>query len=206
MSSFVKKSSIAALVVAGGLSTRMGAPKQLLPYGKHTVIEQIVSVLLECSLDEVVVVTGHERHAVEAKLATWSVRSVFNSNYQAGEMLSSVQCGLSALNPDMRAVLIVLGDQPQLETAVIRQLIEAYHAGPSRLVIPRFQTRRGHPILVDRTCWQEIITLDSDKTLRNVITAHADDIHYVTIKTDSVLRDIDTPEDYQRELDQLTSK
>ena len=62
----------------------MGALKQLLPYGQHTVIEQIVSILLQCSLDEVVVVTGHERLIIEAKLAAWSVCPVFNSNSQAG--------------------------------------------------------------------------------------------------------------------------
>jgi len=198
-----KRMSVSAIVVAAGLSTRMGEPKQLLPYGEHTVIEQIVSVLLECPLDEVVVVTGHERQAIETKLAAWPVRSVFNPNYQAEEMLSSVQCGLSALGPDVRAALIVLGDQPQLEAVVVRRLVEAYQEVRAGLVIPSSQMRRGHPILVDRACWQEILDLDSDGSLRDVIDAHADEIFYVAVETDSVLRDIDTPEEYQQELRRL---
>jgi molybdenum cofactor cytidylyltransferase len=184
----------------------MGSLKQLLPYGKHTIIEQIVSVLLESSLDEVIVVTGHEREAVEAKLVAWSVRSIFNSNYQTGEMLSSIQRGLSALDSEVHAALIVLGDQPQLETIVIRRLIEAYQVGSGRLIIPNFKKRRGHPILIDRVYWPEILTLDPDKTLRDVIITHADEIHYVPVETDSVLRDIDTPREYQWELHQLDVK
>lgn len=202
----MKRSVISAIVVAGGLSTRMGSLKQLLPYGKHTIIEQIVSVLLASSLGEVIVVTGHEREGVEAKLAAWPVRPIFNSNYQTGEMLSSIQCGLSALSSEVQAALIVLGDQPQLETSVIGRLIEAYQLGSGRLIIPNFKVRRGHPILVDQVFWPEILTLDLEKTLRDVIVTHADEIHYVAVETDSVLHDIDTPEEYQQALHQLVKK
>ena len=189
-----------AIVVAAGLSTRMGRCKQLLPYGKLTVIEQIVSVLLKCGLDEVVVVIGHNRQAIEAKLALWPVRSVFNPNYQSAEMLSSVQCGLSALNPERQATLIVLGDQPQLEMTVIRKLIQAHRNGGGRLIIPSYQMRRGHPIVIDQAYWPEILALPLTETLRSVINTRADEIHYVSVDTDSVLRDMDTPEAYQREL------
>ncbi|MFN8454848.1 MAG: nucleotidyltransferase family protein [Anaerolineae bacterium] len=195
-----QKTEISAIVVAAGLSTRMGEPKQLLPYGQHTVIEQIVSVLRQCALLEVVVITGHQREAVEAKLTPWPVRVVFNPNYQAGEMLSSIQCGLLALNPAAQAALIVLGDQPQLEATVVRQVIEAYQAGLSRLIIPSFQMRRGHPILLDRAYWPEILDLSPGDIRRPVITAHADMVYYVLFETDAVLRDMDTPEEYQQEL------
>ena len=204
--SSIKTPSISAIVVAGGLSTRMGALKQLLPYGSHTVIEQIVSVLLQCSLDEVVVVTGHERQAIEAKLAAWPVRPVFNTNYREGEMLSSIQCGLDALDTECRAALLVLGDQPQLEIDVVRRLIDAYQAAVGRLIIPSFQMRRGHPIVIDRVYWPEILNLDSEKSLRDVTNPHAEEIHYVVVETDSVLRDIDTPEEYRQELKQLATK
>lgn len=200
---FPEDCSIAAVVVAAGLSTRMGEPKQLLPYGEHTVIEQIVSVLLQSPLDEVVVVTGHVRRSVESTLASWSVRPVFNPNYGQGEMLSSVQCGLSALAPEVDAALIVLGDQPQLDGDVVQRLIEVYYHETEGLIIPSFRMRRGHPIVIDRAYWQDILALDFDQSLRDVINAHADKICYVTVETDSVLRDIDTPEEYRQELGRL---
>jgi len=191
---------ISAIVVAAGLSTRMGAPKQLLPYGQRTVIEQIVSVLLGCPLTEIVVVIGYERQAMETKLAPWPVRPIFNPAYQAQEMLSSIQCGLSALDTPVQATLIVLGDQPQLEERVIRALIEAYQAKERGLIIPSFQMRRGHPILIDRAYWPEILALEAGKTLKTVIKARTDEIQHVVVQTDSILRDIDTPEAYHREL------
>ncbi|MCZ7573564.1 MAG: nucleotidyltransferase family protein [Ardenticatenaceae bacterium] len=197
---------ISAIVVAAGLSTRMGTPKQLLPFGPHTVIEQVVSVLLRCALDEVVVITGHKRHAIEATLAAWAVRPVFNPNYQTGEVLCSVQCGLSALGPSVSAALIVLGDQPHLEAGVVRRVLDAYQDVPGRLVIPSYQMRRGHPILIDRARWPEIVSLGADKTLRHAINAHAGDIRYVVVETDSVLRDMDTPEEYRRELRRWTTQ
>jgi molybdenum cofactor cytidylyltransferase len=206
MSSSVKKTSISAIVVAAGLSTRMGEPKQLLPYGKHTVIEQIVSVLSTCSLDEILVITGHERQAIEAKLAGWPVRAVFNPDYEQGEMLSSVQRGLAALEAEMAAALIVLSDQPQIEAAVVQRLINTYRTEPGPLIIPSFQMRRGHPILIDRACWPEILALDPSRMLREVIRAHAGEIHYVVVETEAVLRDIDTPEAYLQALRQRALK
>jgi molybdenum cofactor cytidylyltransferase len=201
-----KPSSIAAIVVAGGLSTRMGALKQLLPYGSHTIIEQIVSVLLRCPLTEVVVVTGHERQAVETQLARWPVRPVFNPVYQTGEMLSSIQCGLAALGPPIEAALLVLGDQPQLEAKLVQQLIEAYQTGAGRLIIPSFQMRRGHPIVIDQAYWSEILSLSADKSLRSFITPHAEEISYLVVETDTVLRDMDTPLEYEQELRYRASK
>lgn len=204
--SSIKKSPIAAIIVAGGLSTRMGALKQLLPYGEQTVIEQIVSVLLQCPLAEVVVVTGHERQAVEARLTPWPVRPVFNANYRAGEMLSSIQAGLAALAAEIQAALVVLGDQPQLEAGVVRQLIEAYQSGPGGLIMPSFKMRRGHPIVIDRAYWPEILALAGDQSLRDVTNAHAAAIQYVVVETDSVLRDMDTPEEYRQALQRLAEK
>jgi molybdenum cofactor cytidylyltransferase len=121
-------------------------------------------------------------------------------------MLSSIQCGLAALDSGMQAALVVLGDQPQLQAGVVRQLIEAYQTGTGRLIMPSFQMRRGHPIVIDRTYWPEILALDGDKTLRDVTNAHASAIQYIIVETDSVLRDMDTPEEYQQALRCLVAK
>jgi molybdenum cofactor cytidylyltransferase len=201
-----QKSLISAIVLAAGLSSRMGVNKQLLPYGQHSVIEQIVSSLLSCPLHEIVVITGHERPALEAKLAGWQVRTAINQNYHQGEMLSSVQSGLSALSAEVKAALIVLGDQPQLEPVVIRQLVEAYLAEPAGLVIPSYRLRRGHPILIERSYWPEILALGPNQILRDLLIVHAAEIRYVNVETDSVLRDIDTPEEYRRELHRLSKQ
>ena len=84
---------IAAVVLAAGLSTRMGQAKPLLPWGERTILEHILSILLECPVDEILVITGHEREAVERRLGQGPVRAVFNPHYAAGEMLSSIKNG-----------------------------------------------------------------------------------------------------------------
>jgi molybdenum cofactor cytidylyltransferase len=113
---------IAAVILAAGMSTRMGRPKLSLPYGEHTVIEHIVATLLTLPLREVVVVTGHEQSQVETLLSRWPVRTVHNPDYREGEMLSSLQAGLRSLAPVNHAALLVLGDMPALDRDVVRRL------------------------------------------------------------------------------------
>jgi molybdenum cofactor cytidylyltransferase len=192
---------ISAIVLAAGLSTRMKRPKQLLPYGQHTVIEQIVSVLLAAFVDEVLVVTGHERGAVEAALAKWPVQTAFNPDYAEQEMLSSVQVGLRALPVTSQMALLAVGDMPAIQTDVVNELVRAYRQGEDDAVyIPSYKMRAGHPILVPRPFWGAILSLPADETLRSVLRAKSTQVRWVVVDTPSVLRDMDTPEDYEREL------
>jgi molybdenum cofactor cytidylyltransferase len=179
----------------------MGRPKLLLPYGEHTVVEQVVSVLLASPVDEVLAVTGHERAAVERALAGWPVRAVFNPDYATGEMLSSVQVGLAAAAPESRAALLAVGDMPAVEAGVVAQLVAAYRAdGDACVYIPSYRMRAGHPVLVPRSYWPAILALPRGASLRSVWQAEGSRIHWVTVDTPSVLRDMDTPADYDREL------
>jgi molybdenum cofactor cytidylyltransferase len=193
---------ISVVVLAAGLSARMGRPKLLLPYGEHTVVEQVVSVLLSSPADEVLVVTGHEREAVERALAGWPVRAVFNPDYAAGEMLSSVQVGLGAASAESRAALLAVGDMPAVEAGVVAQLVAAYAGSSSDdyVYIPSYHMRAGHPVLVPRPYWPAILALPRGASLRSVWRAEGSRIHWVTVDTSSVLRDMDTPADYEREL------
>ena len=197
---------ISAVVLAAGMSARMGRLKQLLPYGDHTVIEQVIATLCAAPVDEIVVVTGYQRARVEGALAGWPVRTVFNPSYSAGEMLSSVQVGLRSVATDSRAALLVLGDMPALESQVTRQLVEAYRAtGDGAVYIPSYQMRAGHPVLVPRPYWDAILRLPPGASIRSVLRAPETPVVWVEVSTPTVLRDMDTPEDYQRELDHLGS-
>lgn len=189
---------ISGVVLAAGLSTRMGRAKQLLPFGEHTVIEQVVAVLQESGVDELVVVTGHERRAVEAALSNRPAHCVFNPGYAEGDMLSSVQVGLCALSPEAQAALIALGDQPQIEPHVVRQLIAAYRETGAPIVVPTHGGRRGHPVVIDRSLWPEVLALSWNDNLRTVVGAHSEEILHVPVETPAVLRDLDTPEDYEQ--------
>jgi molybdenum cofactor cytidylyltransferase len=113
-------------------------------------------------------------------------------------MLSSIQCGLRDLTQEsIGAALIALGDQPQVEESSVRRVCEAFLQTKSPLVVPSYRMRRGHPWLVARTLWNEILGLSPDQTPRNFLNAHAEDIHYVELDSPSILADLDTPEDYR---------
>lgn len=186
---------ITAIILAAGQSKRMGKPKMLLRWGETTVLEKVISTFEAANVDEILVVTGGQREQVEA-LAAGSARTVFNPDYGKGEMLSSVQAGLVRLQPGTEAVLIGLGDQPQAQERSVQLVLDEYRKSGASIVVPSFQMRRGHPWLVTRGHWEEILDMHSRTTLRDFLNSHADEIHYVEVNNDSILQDLDTPEDY----------
>jgi molybdenum cofactor cytidylyltransferase len=187
---------IAAVVLAAGQSRRMGSPKMILPWEETTVIGKVVSTLFQAEIAPIVVITGGAHLEVEAALQAQSVQVVFNPQYAQGEMLSSVQVGLSALPDNVGAALIVLGDQPQIEADVVSRLIKEYQTTGSKVIVPSYQMHRGHPWLIDRSLWRTVNELRHPDTLRDFLNTHASFIHYLVVDTPSVIEDIDTPEEY----------
>lgn len=203
---------ICAVVLAAGLSRRMGRFKLLLPWGATTVLGRVVETLERAGVPQIVVVTGHRAGEIEEALAGTTARTAFNPEYAAGEMLSSIQAGLRALGPDVEAALLCLGDQPQIQVATVRAVLAAGAAlaeppAPAevpaadradarrRVVIPSYQMHAGHPILLARDLWEAV--LQSEKPLRAVLNAHRAQIHYLPVDTPTILADLDTPDDYR---------
>lgn len=192
---------LGAIVLAAGLSSRMGQPKVLLPWADNkTIIEHIVDQLIRARIDHISVVTGHFANEVKAQLAPYDVHITYNRAYRTGEMLSSIKTGLRGMPAEISACLIVLGDQPRLNARVLSDIQNHYAEQGGDLLIPSYQMRRGHPILVGRKYWHDILTLNDKHTLRDFTSKHEDDIQYVPVESDSILRDVDTPEDYADEL------
>jgi molybdenum cofactor cytidylyltransferase len=189
---------ISAIILAAGQSKRMGQPKMLLPWGKSTVIEHVISTFLNAGIEDVIVVTGGARELVEGIISQYPVRKTHNAGYEAGEMLSSIQCALRTMPYQAQAALIGLGDQPQVEEKNVRLIHEEFRASQSRLIVPSFTMRRGHPWLIGRPLWNEILDLKPPESPRDFLTRHADEIHYVSVDAPSILADLDTQEDYER--------
>lgn len=187
---------ISAILLAAGQSKRMGKPKMLLPWGKETVLGHIISVLQSAEIEDILVITGSAREKVAALANSFHVRTVFNAEYEHGEMLSSIQCGLGALQPKAEAVLICLGDQPQVEERSVHLIIEEYVRSNGALIVPSHNMRRGHPWLIAKKWWNEILEMRAPDSLREFLNRHSRDIHYLAVDTPSVLADLDTPEDY----------
>lgn len=186
-----------ALVLAAGQSKRMGTPKMMLPWNGTTVLGRVLEVCRAAGLQNALVVSGAERAAVEAIAAAGQARTVHNADYAGNEMLGSLQVGLRALPAGARAVVMALGDQPQIEEAVVRQLVDAFTKLEARLVVPSYQMRRGHPWLIAREWWPELLEMRAPDTARDFLHRRSGDITYVDVDTPSVLADLDTPADYK---------
>lgn len=190
---------ISAIVLGAGLSQRMGALKQLLPYGDRTVVEQVVTVLLAAPVDEIVVVVGHRHDEIRQVLQRWPVRVTYNPHYREG-MFASIRHGWGQVQPGSDAVLHVLVDQPQLQASVVRKLTNAYREVRSGIHVPTYGARRGHPILLDAGYRSEILGMEDGLTMRDFMRSHAAEVKEIPVDTDTILRDMDTPQEYEREV------
>ena len=182
-----------AIILAAGLSSRMGENKLLLPWRDGVpIVRQVVSKFVAASLEPVLVVTGRDAAQVRAALSDLNVSCVHNPDYATGEMLSSVKAGLRALPDELAAVFLQPADMPCLPEAVIAQLAAAHEPGWS--VAPVYEGTRGHPVLLDRARWAAMLDLPAGARPRNglgrVKTAEVEDA--------GVLLDVDTRETYDR--------
>ena len=192
---------IYGLVLAAGMARRMGSTKQLLPFGDRTVLQTVVDTLHGADLAGVVVVLGHDADAVRESLRDRPVLCCVNEAYREG-MFSSVLCGLHHLPADADAVLIALGDQPQIELNVVRAVLRAYREGDRGIMIPISGGKRGHPVLINLSRYRgEILRLSGDEGLKPVMRGHPQDTLEVPVDDEGILRDLDTPEDYRSELE-----
>ena len=190
---------ISGVLLAAGLSSRMGEPKQLLPFGESTIVETVVDSMLCTQFDEVIVVVGHCATHIQAQLGQRPVRIVFNPDYREG-MLTSAQTGIRALQGS-DAFALMLVDQPLITPALIDRVIDAYIQTDKGIALPSYNYKRGHPVVFHQRYAADILALGTESGgVRTLFKKYRDDIHYVPVGTDRVLRDIDYREDYERAL------
>jgi molybdenum cofactor cytidylyltransferase len=199
-------SGVSAIVLAAGESRRMqGVNKLTLPVDGVPLLRHTVTTLLDSVLDEIVVVTAHGQDTARSLLGDLPVRTVGNERYAEGQM-SSVYCGMQALNGPCTGVMICLSDQPLLQVADINRLVHAFlHRCPTTVLVPTWQGRRGNPVVL---AWEhrEAI-LDGARNLgcKHLIEKHPELVTPLAMDNDHVVFDIDTPGDYRLLLRRLAS-
>ena len=189
---------ITAIILAAGQSKRMGQPKMLLPWGDKTVLTHVIATFRKAGLEDILVITGGARERVEDAISDLKVKTVFNEKFSEGEMLSSIQCGIGALKPQTQTMLIGLGDQPQVQVGSVKAVCDAYRETKSKIIVPSFQMRRGHPWLVTRPLWDELLKMEPPNSPRDFLNTHHNNIQYINVNDAGILADLDTPEDYQK--------
>jgi 4-nitrophenyl phosphatase len=190
------QSEVVAIVLAAGESQRFGQPKQLLPVGNKTMIQHVVDVVLYSPVQQVIVVLGCRAAEIEASVADRPVQVVVNQEWKSG-LSSSVQAGLSAVEPEVSAAIFILADQPGVTAEVIAKLVERYRENRAPIVVPTHQGRRGNPVLFNRSLFAELLQVKGDQGGRQLITEHAGRVEEVEVGTEAIFTDIDTADDYR---------
>jgi len=190
-----KSAGVAAILLAAGRSQRMGAFKPLLPFGETTVIRNCIQNLRQAGIEDIVVVLGHRAEDLQQTVGDLRLRFAINPD-STSEMSASIACGLRELLPETKATLIALTDQPAVPPDVIRAIVSEWTSG-ERLVIPEFQGRGGHPVLVDLRFREELLNLDSSGGLRSFLKAHQDQVRRLPVNSPFIARDMDTWDAYR---------
>ena len=186
-------SQVAAILLAAGQSTRMGAFKPLLPFGNKTVIECCIDYLREGGIETIVVVLGHRAADVRTKLS--GVTFAFNPD-PGSEMGVSIAAGVEQLPATARATLIALADYPAVPPTVVSNLIKEWQQG-AHLIIPTWQNCGGHPVLADLSFRAELLNLSSKQGLRALFEAHPEEVKRIAVDSPFIARDMDTWDDYR---------
>lgn len=187
---------IAGLVLAAGASRRMGASKLLLPWGERTILGSVVEALRLGGLGPILVVVGVEGEAIAAALRDTGATIVVNSDPSNGDMLRSIQIGLRAMPEGIEAAAIMPGDLPGVRPATVAAILEARRQGAAGIVAPLRAGRRGHPVLLPRGIWAEVLALGPEASLRSYLRDHLSEITTVEVDDPGIHHDIDTPADY----------
>ena len=186
---------VAAIILAAGQSKRMGAFKPLLPFGKQSVIKSCIQYLEDGGVESIVVVLGHRSDDIRKHLAETSVSFAFNPDPQS-EMGASIAAGVGELPSNARATLIALVDYPAIPSSVVSALIDEWAHG-SRLVKPTSNGRGGHPVLVDLSLRDELLSLDPELGLKGLFDKQSGEVNRLEVDSPYIARDIDTWDDYR---------
>lgn len=188
---------ISGIILAAGESKRMGRIKQFLPWRGTTILQQVVNSATKSNLDIVLIVLGYHADEIASGLSSSRAKIAVNDHFTMG-MSSSLKCGIGQAPQNSDAYMILLGDEPLVGAGIINLLIARYRSGRHGIVMPIYESRRGHPVIFGRKYRDELLALDGEVGAREVIHKHPEDTLQVMMSSENILVDIDTNEDYER--------
>lgn len=195
----INSTRVTGIVLAAGLSQRMGQPKQLLKLGSQTLLSQVMLNAIRSKLDQVIVVVSPqiEQQATQIlESLDKKVLIVVNTDPVRG-ISSSIKLGLEEVSEGARGVMVLLGDQPLVSTEVIDKLIDTFDLDPKKIIVPTYNGKDGNPVIFPAESIGDLRTISGDKGAKNIIYNHLDMVIKVEVGDLGSMEDIDTPEDYK---------
>lgn len=186
-----------AIIVAAGMSTRMKQFKQLMKIGNLTMAERVVMNFKNAGIQDIVMVTGYRSSQLRKSLEYLSIEFVENEDYEHTEMFESAKLGFEHLKDRCDRIVFCPVDIPFFKKETVDTVVNH----PGKIVIPRHEGRKGHPIALDRSLLPLILSYQGDRGLKGAVDATGIPIDYVDVDDPGALMDADTKEDYERLVD-----
>jgi len=189
---------VVGIVLSAGESSRMGRPKALLPIEGQTFLERIVAALKKTQVGKIIVVLGHDAENMTREIKHLPVEVLINSDYQLGQ-LSSLQTAVRHLQSDEHCdgMLVHLVDHPYIDGKLVDLMIQRFYESTKLIVVPRYQGKRGHPVIFSRSLFGELLDAPIEQGAKAVVNAHAKETLEIAAGDEGVTIDIDTPDEYR---------
>lgn len=192
----------AAIVLAAGYSSRMGSFKPLLPLGGISVLEHVLLTLKEAGIDPIVTVTGHQSEKLGPLISKYGVKECFNPLFSQG-MFSSIQAGAVCLKnkrSSYKGFFLVPVDCPLISPKIYKAMLEQKEHYADKMIVPCYRGKKGHPLYLPNNYLGRIFAGDANKGMKQITDKKREDMIHLEVPEETVVMDMDTPEDY-RELE-----
>jgi molybdenum cofactor cytidylyltransferase len=190
---------VSAILLGAGESKRMGENKLLLPWGKTTVFQHCLEAHLRSKAKEVIVVLSARTKRAVGEVKGNKVKVIVNPHYKKG-ISTSIRKGIGAISRGSQGILIALSDQPLLKTRTIDALIHAFERKGGDIIAPSFLGRKGHPVIFHIKFKKDLLKLQGDTGARSILRKYPESVRMVRVRSEGILKDIDSWEDYRYEL------
>ena len=194
---------LSIIVLAAGMSRRMGQQNKLrLPFGKSTILQTTLHNIIEAGLGEVLVIVGFEKNEIKKDLMPFKndLKIIVNPNFESG-MTSSIQAGVMVSSQNTEGYMICLSDMPLIQSVDYQQIkhlfLDKLKTNQRSIVQPTFEGQRGNPTLLSNYYKNHILNLADTEGCKPIVKNHAQNLYFIEMPNDAVLRDADTPEAYQ---------
>ncbi len=189
---------LSCILLAAGSSIRFRSPKALARIGNRTIIERLLTTLLETKVSEIIVVLGADADAIQSLLPqNPRLKIILNPDHTLGQT-SSFKAGLAAVSSDAEGVLLFPVDTPFIKHKTIRVLMEVFSKNPFLIVVPTHENKKGHPPIFSRKLFQEFNDLKNSDPISNILRAHEAETLKLPVADEGVVLSLNTPEEFEQ--------